>query len=306
MTPNRPLVMTAADWLMLGALSVLWGGSFLSYRVLASEQLPPVVTVAARMLLGSAFVIALFRAQGLDLRIARRYWPRLLVFALLNNVVPYILFAWSEQRIGGGTAAILNAMTPVFTLLVTGLVLRTEPITANRALGIGCGFVGVAILVGPEALRGQDVWGQLACLLAAFIYGFAIPFGRTLGHLGAQRLCVGQQVAASVIAAPLALLFHPAAALAALDGQGWLALLSLGVLSTGLAFVLFFRLLLRAGATNLSLVTLLVPVSALLFGALLLAEPLSLRALAGMAVIGAGLACIDGRLLRRRRSVEAA
>ena len=298
--------MEAADWVMLVILSVLWGGSFLSYRVLANEHLPPVVTVAARLVLGTALVATLFKLQGFDLRVPRRDWPRLLAFGMLNNVLPYTLFAWSERRIPGGTAATLNAMTPIFTLLVTGLVLRTERLTANRAVGIGCGFAGVAILVGPEALLGQDIWGQLACLLAALLYGFALPFGRTLGHLGPQRLTFGQLAAATAVALPLALLLDPPRSWPPLDAAGWTALLSLGLLSTGLAFVLFFRILLRAGATNLSLVTFLVPVSALLFGALLLAEPIGLRALAGMATIGLGLACIDGRLLRRTRSVEVA
>ncbi len=300
--------MAAGDWGLLIVLSVLWGGSFPAYRELAHQHLPPIATVAGRLVLGAAFVAALFRLQGVDLRIPRRDWPRLLAFGLLNNVLPWMLFAWAERRIDGGTAAILNATTPIFTLLVTGLLLRTERLTANRVVGIGCGFAGVAVLVGPEALSGQDVWGQLACLLAAIMYGFALPFGRTLLHLGPPRLAFGQLTAASVVAVPLTLVLDPPWALPPLDAGGWTALLSIGLLSTGLAFVLFFRILLRAGATNLSLVTLLVPVSALLFGAVLLAEPIGLRTVAGMAVIALGLACIDGRLLRlgRRRSVEAA
>ena len=300
--------MGAGDWGLLVALSVLWGGSFPAYRELAHEHLPPIVTVAGRLVLGAAFVAVLFRLQGIDLRIPRRDWPRLLAFGLLNNVLPYTLFAWAEQRVDGGTAAILNATTPIFTLLVTGLLLRTERLTGNRVVGIACGFVGVAVLVGPDALLGQDVWGQLACLLAAILYGFALPFGRTLSHLGPPRLAFGQLTAASVIAVPLMFLLDPPWNLAPLDAAGWTALLSIGLLSTGLAFVLFFRILLRAGATNLSLVTFLVPVSALLFGAVLLAEPVGARAVAGMATIGLGLACIDGRLLRlgRKRSVEVA
>ncbi len=308
MPTQKPQPITQAVWVMLVALSLLWGGSFPSYRQLALEHLPPTVTVAARIVLGAAFVIVLFAVQGTDLRIARRDWPRLLLFALGNNILPYLLFAWAEQRISGGTAAILNAMTPIFTLLVTGLVLRTERFTPNRILGIGCGFLGVAILVGPAALVGQDVWGQLACLAAAICYGFALPFGRTLGHLGPRRLAVGQLVAASVIAVPLMLIVDPPSTWPPLDRDGVIAVLTLGLLATGLAFVLFFRILERAGATNLSLVTFLVPVSAIVFGAVLLDEPIGPRAVAGMVTIGAGLACIDGRLLRlaRKRSVEAA
>ncbi len=288
-----------ADWLLLAGLSVLWGGSFLFYRVLAFE-LPPSTTVFGRVALGGLALLAIGAARGENWLPPRATWTRFLLLGLINNAIPFSAYAWAETRVSGGTASILNAMTPIFTVLVTGLVLRTEKLTHARAAGILCGFCGVAVLVGPGALLGQDLLGQLACLGAALSYAFGVPFARTIRGASPAQMSVGQLAGASLIVLPVCVAADRPWTLAAPSPTGWACLLGLALLSTSLAYLMFFRLLHRVGATNLVLVTFLVPVSALLLGGVLLGEPVTLAALAGMALIAAGLACIDGRLLRWR------
>lgn len=286
------------DWAVLGVLSVLWGGSFLFYRVLAFT-LPPFTVVACRVAIGALALLAIAAIRGANWVPPRETWGRFLVLGLLNNALPFTAFAWAETRISGGTASILNATTPIFTVLVAGLVLRTEALTAARLLGIACGFCGVAVLVGPGALLGQDVLGQLACLGAAVSYAFGVPFARTIRGVAPAGMAMGQLLGSTALMLPLALLADRPWMLPAPSAAAWGSLLGLALLSTAAAYLLFFRLLARIGATNLVLVTFLVPISALLLGAGVLSEPISAGALAGMALIAAGLACIDGRLLRR-------
>ena len=295
----------AADWAILGVLSVVWGGSFLFYRVLAF-QLPPITTVFARCAIGGAALAAFVLWRGQAPLPPRRLWPRFLLLGLIANVLPFTAFAWGESRVSGGTAAILNAMTPVFTMLVSSLLLRTEALTAARIAGIGCGVAGVAVLVGPQALLGQDLLGQAACLGAALCYGFAAPYARSFKGVPPPQMATGQLAAASAILLPLALAVDRPWSLAAPALSGWACLLGLALPSTGFAYLLFFRLLARIGATNLVLVTFLVPVSALLLDAAVLGERVTWNAAAGMAVIACGLGLLDGRLIARLRTRRAA
>lgn len=303
MTAPRPALpqMTNQDWATLAVLSVLWGGSFLFYKVLAT-QLPPLTTVAARCVLAGAVLVGLFLAIGQTVRLPRRTWGQFLILGVLNNAIPFTALAWGETRVASGTASILNAMTPVATLLVSALVLRTETLTTARLAGVVCGFAGVAVVVGPDALLGQDVVGQLVCLLAPLSYGFGVPYGRRITGLAPPQMAVGQLAASSLILTPIALVVDRPWSLPSPDLSGWSALLGLALLSTSVAYVLFFRILARAGATNLTLVTFLVPVSALLFGTVLLGETIQPASLAGMALIVAGLAAIDGRAWPRLRA----
>lgn len=291
--------MKPTDWLRLIVLSLLWGGSFLFYRILATE-VPPLTTVLSRVLIGAVAILLYLRATGTTFAVPVAQRGRLAILAVLNNVIPFTLFAWGETRISGGTASILNAMTPMFTVLVTGLVWRTERLTAARLAGVAFGIAGVVVVVGPDALVGADVLGQAACLLAALSYGFALPFGKRITGLPPKVLAAAQLGMSTLILVPLVLLIDQPWTLATPDAAGWMAIAGLGLLSTGIAYMIFFSLLASAGPTNLSLVTLLVPVSALLLGRIVLGEPFGLRALGGMALIGAGLAAIDGRVLRRR------
>jgi drug/metabolite transporter (DMT)-like permease len=288
--------MNGGDWLRLGALSVLWGGSFLFYRVLAAD-LPALTIAFGRVAIGGAVLAAMLLPRAAPVRLPRAQWGRLLLLAVLNNAVPFTLFAWGEMRISSGTAAILNAMTPMFSVVVGRLAFGGEAMTAARLAGVACGVAGVATLVGPGALLGQDLLGQAACLLAALSYGFAVHVARRIGGMTPPNIALGQLLAASLLLLPLVLAIDRPWTLAAPGMADWGALLGIAVPCTSVAYLLYFGLIARAGANNAALVTLLVPVSALLLGAVALDEPVAWNALGGMALIGAGLAAIDGRAL---------
>lgn len=290
--------MKRHEWFRLLLLSFLWGGSFLFYRILATE-LPPFSTVFSRVLIGGGAILLWLKARNTAVVIPRGLWGRLIILSLLNNVIPFTLFAWGETRVSGGTASILNAMTPMFVVLVSGLILRTEPLTSRRILGVFSGLAGVTALVGPDAILGADLLGQAACLLAALSYGFALPFGRTIKGLSPTVLAAAQLCTSTLVLLPLVLLFDQPWTLAEPSASTWGAVFGLGLLSTGVAYIIFFGLLATAGATNLSLVTLLVPISALMLGRLVLDEPITPSAIFGMVLIAIGLAAIDGRLFRR-------
>ena len=249
----------------------------------------------------AALRVRMPRAPGL--------WAAFLGVGLLNNAVPFALFVWGQHHIASGLAAILNATTPLFTVVVAHLLTPDEPLTPGKAAGVAVGFVGVVVMLGADLLAGlgTGLLTQAACLAATLSYAFAGVFGRRFRRMGVPPLATaaGQVTASTLVMLPLALLVDRPWAL---PGPGtWAALVGLGLLSTALAYVLYFRLLAAAGATNLLLVTFLIPVSAILLGALALGEELETKHFIGMALIGAGLAFIDGRLpgaLRPPRSAR--
>lgn len=288
--------MNGGDWLRLGALSVLWGGSFLFYRMLAAE-LPALTISLARVAIGGAVLLAILLPRAAPVRLPRAHWGRFLVLAALNNAIPFTLFAWGEMRVTSGTAAILNAMTPMFSVVIGALVFRSEALTGARIAGVACGIAGVVALIGPGALVGQDLLGQGACLLAALSYGFAVHFARRITGVTPPNIALGQLAASSLMLLPLAALVDRPWTVPAPNLAGWVAVIGIAVPCTAIAYLMFFDLIARAGANNTALVTLLVPVSALVLGAIVLGEPATWNAIGGMALIAAGLAAIDGRAL---------
>jgi drug/metabolite transporter (DMT)-like permease len=221
---------------------------------------------------------------------------------LLNNVVPFVLFAWGQHHIASGLASILNATTPLFAVLIAHLLTPDEKLTPLKLAGVTVGFAGAVFMIGPDALGGLEtgVTAQLACLAGAVSYAFAGVFGRRFKRMGVAPMATaaGQVCASTALLMPLMLLVDRPWTLVAPHAVTWGAVLGLALLSTALAYVLYFRILAAAGATNLLLVTFVIPVSAILLGALVLGETLLPRHFGGMALIGAGLACIDGRLPR--------
>jgi drug/metabolite transporter (DMT)-like permease len=226
---------------------------------------------------------------------------------VFNNAIPFALLFWAQTEITAGLGAILNAMTPIFTLIVAHFLTRDEKITRDKLIGIGIGFCGVAVLVGPSLLLdpGRAALAKVACIVASVSYGFASVFGRRFAREGVSPLSAtfGQIVTSSLVIFPIALFFHPVATLAAAPVEVYLALLGLGIVSTAFAYVLFYKILARAGATNVSLVTLLVPVSATILGALVLDETLTPMQGLGMALISIGLLVMDGRAVKAIRDI---
>lgn len=219
---------------------------------------------------------------------------------LLNNVIPFTLIVVGETHIASGLASILNATTPIFTVLAGHWLTANERLTWGKIVGVVAGFAGVAVLIGPAALAGLgsgDILGEAACLLAAVSYAFAGIYGRRFRGLDPIKVATGQVTGSTLVLIPLVLLVdHPWTL--PMPGTGvWGAMIGIAVLCTVIAYILYFRILATAGATNLLLVTFLLPASALLLGCLVLSESIEPRAFGGLALIGLGLAAIDGRLV---------
>jgi drug/metabolite transporter (DMT)-like permease len=297
---NEKLTMSAADWLLLVGLSVLWGGSFFFAKV-AVEDLPPLTLAFGRVAIAAAILAVLMWAGRESFAPLAQAWPAFLVLGLLNCAIPFSLLFWGQTHISSSLASILNATTPIFTVLVAQVATPDEKLTLGKLVGVIAGFLGVAVMLGPGALAGigADVWAQLACLAAAISYALAGVYGRRLAGLPARTVATGQLIAAAIVLAPLAAVVDRPWTLARPSPAAFGALLALAALSTALAYVIYFQLLGRAGATNLLLVTFLIPVSATLLGTTVLGERLAPHHVAGMAVIALGLAAIDGRLFRR-------
>jgi len=297
--------MGAGAWGLLVTLSVLWGGSFFFAEV-ALAELPPLTVVLGRVALAALALLAALRIAGLRLPTDRRSLGRFAVMGGLNNMLPFSLIVWGQTEIAGGLAAILNATTPLFTVLLAHVLTADERFSGGRLAGVGLGFAGVVAMIGPAALAGlgASVLAQLAVLAAALSYACAGIYGRRFRGEPPLVTAAGQVTASALLLAPVALLAErpwtlPMPGLATIG-----ALAGIALFSTALAYVIYFRVLARAGATNLLLVTFLIPASAILLGVLVLGEALTPAQLAGLALIGLGLAAIDGRPLRRlaRRS----
>ena len=294
--------MNSQDWAILLFLSVLWGGSFFFIEI-ALRSVAPLTLVLIRVVLASAMLWLYLLARRERFAIPPGAPLAFLVLALLNNVVPFVLFAWAQQSIDGGLASILNATTPIWGVIVAHLALDDERATPGKVAGVLLGFGGVAVMIGADLLReiGGQVLAQLACLGATLCYALAGVYARRFRAMGVSPIGVstGQLTAAAIVMLPVVLLFESPWTQAAPSASGWAAMLGLALFCTTLAYILYFRLLASAGATNSLLVTFLIPITAILLGALILGEQLEPRHFAGMALIGAGLAAIDGRLLRR-------
>ncbi|PZU95042.1 MAG: EamA family transporter [Chelatococcus sp.] len=297
--------MGLAEWLLLLALSVLWGGSFLFIGI-AVKELPPLTIVTLRVALAALALLVVVQVLGRGMPREPAAWRAFLGMGLLNNLVPFCLIVWGQTQIASGLASILNATTPLFGVVVAHLMTADEKMTGNRLAGVLFGLAGVAVMVGPAALAGlgDRLLPQLAILGAALSYAFAGVFGRRFGALGLQPLqtAAGQVSASTLMLAPVALIVERPWTLPMPGPATLAAVLALALLSTALAYILFFRILATAGATNLMLVTFLIPVSAILLGALVLGEVPQMRQFAGMALIGAGLLAIDGRVAALWRS----
>lgn len=294
--------MGVREWLMLFALSILWGGSFFFVEIAVSE-LPPLVIVLCRVGLAASVLWAIILARGIALPHGREVWLTFLGMGMLNNAIPFFLIVWGQQSIASGLASILNATTPIFTVVIAHFFLADEQISTRKFVGILIAIAGVVILVLPSIGLGEtsSLLGQLAILGATISYGFASVFGRRFKSLGISPMMssAGQLTGSTALLLPVTLAMHSPLDMAMPGTTVLIALILLAVACTALAYLLFFSILSSAGATNIALVTLLVPVTAVLLGVLVLGEKLLANHLIGMAGISLGLLVLDGRLFRR-------
>lgn len=283
-------------WIWLLSLSVLWGGSFFFAKI-AIGALGPLTVVFGRVAL-AALALNLLNPLRRD-----SPWPTFLAMGALNNVVPFALIFWGQTDIPSGLASILNATTPLFTVVVAHVLTDDEKMTASKVMALLAGIAGVAVLIGPAAFLQptRSLWAELACLGAALSYAFAGIYGRRFRAMGIAPLdaAAGQVTASSLLILPIMLVVERPWTVPLPPLPIWAALAGLALLSTALAYILYFRILAAAGATNLLLVTFLIPPTSILLGAVFLQERLEPRHFAGMALIGLGLAVIDGRIGRR-------
>ena len=301
MTAPDRAAMTPTEWSLLLLLSLFWGSSFFFIGV-AVKALPPLTIVATRVAIAAALLWLAAPLTGLSPARLRGAAPALAVLALVNNVLPFSLLAWSQTHLASGLVSILNATTPVFTVVVAHLFSADEKLTPRRLGGALIGFAGVAAMVGPELLGGlgDNLDAELAALLAALSYAAASVSARRFRRLGLTPIDVatGQVSASTFVLVPLALLADAPWRLPAPGAAPIGALVGLGALSTALAFVVYFRLIAGAGAVNAVLVTVLAPAFAVLLGAAALGERPATTHFVGLTLIALGLAVIDGRLPR--------
>ncbi len=296
MPPNDNRI-DARDWSLLAFLSVLWGGSFF-FNGAALRELPPLTLVFLRVVLGAAMLLPLLRMHGIGFPKGVSGWKPFVVIGLLNNVVPFSLIVAGQTFIPSGLASILNATTPLFAVIVMAAA-GDEALQARRVAGVALGLAGVVILRGwgIETRTGQGL-GILLCLGGALSYGFAaLAARRMLKDSAPQGTATFQLMASTVMMAIVAGAVERPWRLPMPGVVTWLAVLGLAALSTALAYIVFFQIIRRSGATNVMLVTLLIPVTAIFLGWLMLGEPISMREIAGAIVIGSALIVIDGRAL---------
>lgn len=293
-TPSR---LDNQDAALLVLLSILWGLSF-TFTGIAVRELPPLTIVLIRVTLASLLLVPVMMVRRAHWPASLSAWTPFLVMALINNVIPFTLQVMAQKHITSGLASVLNATAPLFTVLVMAAACE-EALSAHRLVGVGIGIAGVMILRDPTlSLDGDQSIGILMCLGATLSYGFSGLWGRR--HLSATpplTAATCQLICSSLMMAGLAAAIETPWHLAMPGPHILLALLGLAALSTALAYIVFFRILTRSGATNVMLVTLLIPITALAIGHLALGETVTSRQILGAVVIGSALLIIDGRVL---------
>ena len=293
---SRNLQMGATEWGLLLFLSILWGGSFFFIKVAVSE-LAPFSVVLCRVAIGAMLLAIAVRASGHEFPATLDGWVPYAVMGLLNNVVPFSLITWGEQVIGSGLASVLNASTPLFGAIIAHVLTADEKLSGNRLAGVLVGIAGVAVLIGPSGfdLRAGPLLGAAAVLCASISYGCSSVWGKRFRGVPALTTSCCQLTCSSLMMLPLVLVFDKPWLRPVPSAQVLLSVAGLGIISTALAYVIFFTILRRAGASNVVLVTLLVPLTATALGIFFLNESLRPTDLAGAALIAIALLIIDGR-----------
>jgi drug/metabolite transporter (DMT)-like permease len=287
-------------WALLAALAFLWGASF-SFIKIAAADIPAFTLVFFRVAIAAVVLHAVVFARRAPYPVQRVLYARYLLMGLINNLVPFTLIVYATSRLGAGSASILNATAPIFALIVAHVATEDEKITAAKLVGILLGLGGVAAMSGPQAFAGLtgDLLAVGAMLIAAFGYGLSAIYGRRFGGIDPTVSAACQLSAATLLLVPFMLVVDRPWGLAMPGAVPVLALVALAVLSTAIAYVIYWALIARAGGTNTTLVTLLIPVCALVFAWALLGEAFTLGEAAGVILIGLGLIVIDGRVFGR-------
>ena len=297
-TVGTTLHIDGKSWGLLAVLSLIWGGSFLFVGI-AIKELPPLLIVMARVSIAALILLPVHLVFKGPLPRNAKTWIGCGGMSVVNNAIPFTLIAWGQQHITGGLASVANATTPMFAALFMAL-LAYEALTLRKVIALVIGFLGVVILQGADfSDLGNQTWGNLAVVLASFFYGLSTPWSKKM-LVGIPPLTIAtcQLCVSALIMAVVVLIFADPTQYAAASFKTWAALLAIAAISTSLAYLIFFRIIERAGPSFVTLVTMLVPISAILLGYLFLNESLTIRDIVGALVIGSALVIIDGRALK--------
>jgi drug/metabolite transporter (DMT)-like permease len=286
------------DWVMLLALSLIWGAAFI-FIELSLPGFPPMTLVFVRLASAALLLLGYLRLRGRSLSGGIRLWTGYAVLGLLNLAAPFMILVWAMTYISAGLTAILNASTPLWTVMVAHMLTRDEKATAGKLAGVALGFAGVIVMIGPKAMGGlgSDVLPELGCLFAALLFAFAGVYARRFAALGvgAEEVATGQLAAASIMVLPFAILIDRPWALPMPGIEPIAGMIALATICSALAYILYFRLIESAGAVNALLITFLCPIFTILLAIPILGETVAPSQWLGIALIGAGLIAIDGR-----------
>jgi drug/metabolite transporter (DMT)-like permease len=289
--------MNLLEWTMLIALALVWAGTFF-FAAIAVVEIPP-LTIAFLRVSGAALVLLLaLYLMGILMPREGSVWAAFFGMGLFNNAIPFSLIFWAQTELTSGVASILNATMPVFTVIAAHLLTKDEKMTKMRFLGVVLGFLGIIVMIGSPI--SGSIWAHLAILAAGISYALASIFGKRFAQMGVKPLATatGQVICSAIILLPFALILERPWTNASPSFHVIQAMIAMISLSTAFAYFLYFRILSTAGATNVALVTLLIPPFAVLLGILFLNETLTLQQITGMFIITAGLVSIDGRVAR--------
>ena len=295
---NAPRQMTAHDWFSLVLLALIWGGSFYFARV-AVLEIPPFTLVLSRVLLAAIALNLVLQWKTTGLTHSRSLWFQFAMMGLLNNVIPHSLLFYGQQELGAGLASIINAMTPFWSLLIAHAYTQDERLSPSKIFGVIAGMAGVGIMIGGAVFEGHSVavLALIAVVGTTISYGIASVYGRTFANVPPLETARGQLTMSTIMILPVALLIDQPWQLPMPSTLAIGSVILLALVCTAYAYILYFRILASAGAVNISLVTLLVPASAILLGSIFLNEVLLPRHIIGLVFILIGLAAVDGRPL---------
>ncbi len=300
---NSSRQMTAHDWFLLVLLALIWGGSFYFARV-AVLEIPPFTLVLSRVLLAAIALNIILQWKATSLQHTRSLWMQFAMMGLLNNVIPHSLLFYGQQEIGAGLASIINAMTPFWSLLIAHAYTHDERLSPSKIFGVFAGIAGVGIMIGGAVFAGHSgaVLALMAIVGTTISYGIASVYGKTFANVPPLETARGQLTMSTIMILPVALLIDQPWQLPMPSALAIGSVILLALVCTAYAYILYFRILASAGAVNISLVTLLVPASAILLGSIFLNEVLLARHIIGLGCILIGLAAVDGRPLAYLRN----
>ena len=290
---------TRSDWLVFLALGLMWGSSYLFIKI-AVDDFGTFTLVALRLAIGALLLWTVFRLSGQPLPRRRRIYGHLFVMGLINITIPFLLITWAEQRVESSLAAVLTSMVPLFTVVLAPLFIHDEPLRINAVAGLAIGFVGVVVLTSREmAGTGSSLLADLALVAAALSYGAGAVYARrNVRGLAPLVPAVFQVTFAFLVSGTMAVLLeHPWTARP--DASAVFSMIWLGLLGSGAAYLAYFRLLSRWGATRTTLVAYVLPVVGIILGLLVLQEPLDGRIMVGTALVIAGIGLVNSHFGRR-------